>query len=174
MSHGKQHSVVSVWLKSKGSGFLTQIWHLLGKGLWINQILSESLFLNCKLKLGYVVLKISLFYASKSGIIKAWRINILSCLERCRQPESHPQESGISTEGQCVHHLACLYGIAGSIPILAQWVKDLVALLQLWHRSQLWLRLDPWPGNYHILQVWQKNRKETNKKNPCVMVGITG
>ena len=33
-----------------------------------------------------------------------------------------------------------------SIPGLAQWVKDL-ALLLLWHGSQLQLRSDPWPGN---------------------------
>ena len=31
-----------------------------------------------------------------------------------------------------------------------QWVNDL-ALLQLWYRSQLWLRFDPWPGNFHML-----------------------
>ena len=35
----------------------------------------------------------------------------------------------------------------GSIPGLIQWVKDL-ALLQLQHRSQPWLRSDPWLGNY--------------------------
>lgn len=29
------------------------------------------------------------------------------------------------------------------------WLKDLV-LLQLLYRSQLWLRLDTWPGNFHI------------------------
>ena len=34
---------------------------------------------------------------------------------------------------------------AGLIPDLAQWVKDPV-LLQLWLRSQLPLRSDPWPG----------------------------
>ena len=33
----------------------------------------------------------------------------------------------------------------GLTPGLAQWVKD-PALLQLWLRSQLWLRFDPWPG----------------------------
>ena len=27
---------------------------------------------------------------------------------------------------------------------MAQWVKDL-ALLQLWHKSQLQLEFDPWP-----------------------------
>ena len=35
---------------------------------------------------------------------------------------------------------------AGSVPGLAQWVKDL-AWLQLWHRSQVPLRSDSWPGN---------------------------
>ena len=34
----------------------------------------------------------------------------------------------------------------GSEPGPAQWVKDL-ALLQLWCRSQLQLRSDPWPRN---------------------------
>lgn len=38
------------------------------------------------------------------------------------------------------------------IPGLAQWVKDL-KLLQLWHRSQLWLRFHPWPGNFHIWEL---------------------
>ena len=35
--------------------------------------------------------------------------------------------------------------ITGSIPGLLQWIKN-PALLQLWCRSQLWLRFDPWPG----------------------------
>ena len=35
----------------------------------------------------------------------------------------------------------CLLGA----PTVVQWVKYL-ALLQLWHRSQLQLRFDPWPG----------------------------
>ena len=33
-----------------------------------------------------------------------------------------------------------------------QWVKD-QELLQLWQRSQLWLRFDPWPRNFHMPQV---------------------
>ena len=32
-------------------------------------------------------------------------------------------------------------------------LKDL-ALSQLWCRSMLRLRFDPWPGNFHMLQVW--------------------
>ena len=35
---------------------------------------------------------------------------------------------------------------------MAQWVKDPV-LPQLWHRLQLWLEFDPWPGNFHMLQM---------------------
>ena len=36
---------------------------------------------------------------------------------------------------------------AGSIPSLAQWVKD-PTLLQLRLRLRLWLRSDPWPRDY--------------------------
>ena len=43
-----------------------------------------------------------------------------------------------------------LCGGTSSIPGLAQWVKDL-ELLPLWWRSQLQLRFDPWPGNFHVL-----------------------
>ena len=44
---------------------------------------------------------------------------------------------------------------AGSIPRLAQWVKDPV-FLQLWRRSQLLLRSDPWLGNSIYHQVAKK------------------
>ena len=44
-----------------------------------------------------------------------------------------------------------LYGGTGLIPSPAQWVKDLVLL-------QLWLEFDPWPGNFHMLQVWPKEK----------------
>ena len=43
----------------------------------------------------------------------------------------------------------------GLIRRLAQWIKDL-ALPQLLLRLQLWLRSDPWPGNFHILWVQGK------------------
>ena len=36
-------------------------------------------------------------------------------------------------------------------------VKDL-ALLHPWYRSQLWLGFDPWPGNFHVLQVQGRMR----------------
>ena len=45
---------------------------------------------------------------------------------------------------------------------MVQWVKDL-ALLPLWLRSQLWHGLDLWPGNFHMPQVWQEKKKETDK-----------
>ena len=41
-------------------------------------------------------------------------------------------------------------GGAGLILSLAQWVKR---LLQLWPGSQLKLRFNPWPRNFHMLQV---------------------
>ena len=54
---------------------------------------------------------------------------------------------------QCVKSLTALVPVAaeaGSNPSLAQWVK---ALTQLKCGSQLWLGFDPWPGNFHILQI---------------------
>ena len=61
---------------------------------------------------------------------------------------------------QGVNSLACLCGGAGLIPGLVQWVKD-PALLLLWrHRSQLWLRFDPRPGNFCMPWVWLKKRKQ--------------
>ena len=38
-------------------------------------------------------------------------------------------------------------------PLVVQWVKDL-ALLRLWHRSQL-----AWVLNFHMPQVQQKKKK---------------
>ena len=46
-------------------------------------------------------------------------------------------------------HFLC--GSIGSNPGLVQWVKNLV-LPQLWHRSQLWLGFETWPGN--LLMTW--------------------
>ena len=34
------------------------------------------------------------------------------------------------------------------VPAVAQQVKD-PALLQLWHKAQLWTRFDAWPGSFH-------------------------
>ena len=54
----------------------------------------------------------------------------------------------------------CLCRGMGSIPSAVQWVKDLV-FPQLWHRSQMQVGLDPWPGNFHMPQVpAEKKRKK--------------
>ena len=50
------------------------------------------------------------------------------------------------------------YWDAESILSLAQWVKDL-ALSQLWHRSQLWLRYDPWPRNSYAAPHFHQTKK---------------
>ena len=63
---------------------------------------------------------------------------------------------------QWVNDLACLCGGVGLISSLMQGVKDLVLLL-LWHRLQLWHGFDPWPGNFHVLQVWVKKEKTKRK-----------
>ena len=39
---------------------------------------------------------------------------------------------------------------------MGQQVKDLASLLWLW--LQLWSRFDPWPRNFHVLQVWPKKK----------------
>ena len=45
------------------------------------------------------------------------------------------------------------------VPAMAQRVKDL-ALPQLWGRSLLWFGFDPWPGNFHMLQVQPFKKKK--------------
>ena len=46
-----------------------------------------------------------------------------------------------------------------TLPEVAQWVnKDLVLLLEHFE-SLLWHRFNPWPGNFHVPQVWPKNKK---------------
>ena len=52
---------------------------------------------------------------------------------------------------------------ADSIPGLAQRVKDLAALPQLWLRLQLWFGSDPWPGNSFIPRGSQKTKKQKQK-----------
>ena len=49
---------------------------------------------------------------------------------------------------------------SGSIPSLAQWLKDLV-LPQLQLRLQLWLEFDPCPGNPRVAKKKKKKSWET-------------
>ena len=67
----------------------------------------------------------------------------------------HKMVPGVPALAQQVNDLACLCGGAGSIPHPVQWVKDLV-LQQLWHRA----RLNPGPGNFHMLQVQPKGKEK--------------
>ena len=71
---------------------------------------------------------------------------------------------------QWVNDPACFSGVAGSIPGPVQWVRDPL-LRQLWYRSQLRLGFDPWPGNFHMPQVWLKKRKK-KKGVPLVAQGV--
>ena len=50
---------------------------------------------------------------------------------------------------------------------MAQWVKDL-ALLQLWFRSQLWLRFNAWPREFPYALGLTKIK---NKKGKTVQMG---
>ena len=55
------------------------------------------------------------------------------------------------------------------------WVKD-PALSLLWLRSRLWCRFDPWPWNFHMLQMWPKKihiGKKRKKKKPLVFSSYT-
>ena len=49
---------------------------------------------------------------------------------------------------------------AGLIPSTAEWVKDPV-LPQLQGKSQLQLRADPWPRNFHMPLGSQKGKTKT-------------
>ena len=55
---------------------------------------------------------------------------------------------------KCYLHLALntYFKVHGGVPAVARWVKDLT-LPQLWCRSQLWPRFDPWLGNFLMPQV---------------------
>ena len=53
-------------------------------------------------------------------------------------------------------------------------LKDLV-LLQLWHRSQLWLRFNPWPGNCHVDATdapLRKRKKMSKRQNQQESAGF--
>ena len=66
---------------------------------------------------------------------------------------------------QWVNNPACLYGGTGLIPGPVQWLKDLALL-------QLWLRFSLWPGNFHLLWVWPKKKKNGEEKEEDVLFSI--
>ena len=38
-----------------------------------------------------------------------------------------------------------------------------LALPQPWHTLQLWLRFNPWPGNFHVPWVWPFKKEKVKK-----------
>jgi len=58
------------------------------------------------------------------------------------------------------------------VSLVVQQVKD-PALPQLWSRLQLRLGFDPWPGNFHMLWAWpkQRNTQNTSEQN-CIETGL--
>ena len=62
---------------------------------------------------------------------------------------THPGEGG-----DFVFYSYHIIGTKYWISLVAQWVKDSALLL-------LWYRFDPWPRNFHMMQVWQN--KQINK-----------
>ena len=69
--------------------------------------------------------------------------------------------SGVPAVEQWVNNLACLSGLAGSVPSPAQWIKDLIL-------PQLPLRFNPWPGNFYMPHLWLKEKK--NLKNNSLVI----
>ena len=66
---------------------------------------------------------------------------------------------GLPAMGPWVNNLALSLWWCGFDPRPVQWVKDLV-LWQMWHRSQMQLGFDPWPGNVCMPQVSPKKKKK--------------
>ena len=62
-------------------------------------------------------------------------------------------------EGRTLCTLEVWWWLRKGSSLVAQWVKDLTLSLQ-WLGSLLWLGFDPWPGNSHMPQVWQKKKKK--------------
>ena len=42
---------------------------------------------------------------------------------------------------------------------MVQWVND-PALPRFWLKPQMWLKFDPWPGNFHMPPIQPKNEKK--------------
>ena len=64
---------------------------------------------------------------------------------------------GVPTVAEWVNNLTAAAGVNGEAEVqsVAQGreLKKL-ALLQLQHRSQLWIGFNPWPENFHMPLVW--------------------
>ena len=73
----------------------------------------------------------------------------------------------VQWDQQCL----CSSRDSGSIPAPAQWVKDL-ALPQLKHRLQLWLRFDAWPENSTCLRT-AKGQKERDESHLVISKAVT-
>ena len=68
----------------------------------------------------------------------------------------------LCTVAEWVNDLACLCEGTSSVLGPEQWVKDLT--LQDPCRLQLWLGFDPWPRNFHMLQVQPLKKKKKKVK----------
>ena len=75
--------------------------------------------------------------------------------------EEEEAQLGVATVVQWIDDPACLCVALVGSSVLAQRLKHL-ALLQLWLRLQLQLRLDPWPRNFHVLGMWPKKERSRN------------
>lgn len=73
------------------------------------------------------------------------------------EPGLNADSWGVPTVAQGINDPAYLCEGAGPIPGPVQWVK---VLLQLWHKLQLWLGFDPWPG----MAEKEKEREKENQR----------
>lgn len=91
--------------------------------------------------------------------------------EVAKKYELKPPTLGVPTVAQQVKDLELslqlLWSLLkGKLDPWQCWVKDLT-LPQLWHRSQLCLGFNPWPGNLHM--PWDVAKKTKTKQNPPIL-----